>query len=104
MSMNSLVKRKCNSDKNCTDCGTKIKIGELYFGGSYKSLCIPCGEKEESITKEEVLGEKIIKNTSYVDKKCEFCGSDARGINDGHVTCPNPDCIDKAFGIHDKVE
>ncbi len=104
MSTNSLVRRKCNSNKSCTDCAVKIKIGEEYFGGSYKSLCIPCGEKEETLTKEEVLGEKPVKNTGYVGKKCEFCGDDSRGIIDGHVICPKPDCIDKAFGIHNEVK
>jgi len=98
------VKRKCNSDKSCTDCGIEIKIGEPYYGGSYKSLCVPCGEKEETLTKEEVLGEKLIRSDSYVGKQCEFCGDPARGNMDGKLVCPKPECIDKAFGIHNKVE
>ena len=100
--MSSLVKRKCNSDKSCTDCGAKIPLGELYYGGSYKSLCVPCGEKEESITVEDVVNPKP-KVDSYANKKCEFCGDAARGNMDGKLVCPKQDCIDKAFGLHSKV-
>ena len=102
--MSSLVKRKCNSDKNCTDCGVKIKIGEPYYGGSYKSLCITCGDKEESITKEEVVSGGKAKSDSYVGKICIFCGDPARGNMDGKLVCPKQECIDKAFGIHNEVK
>ncbi len=82
--MSSIVLRTCNSEKGCSRCENTIQIGEKYYSGPYKSLCLECHERE----KKEAVEPKISKDDSYVvSGNCQHCELPAVGILWGIKVC-----------------
>ena len=46
--MQQLVRRQCQSQKECSDCRKVIANGEFYYGNPNMTLCEPCKEKREN--------------------------------------------------------
>ncbi len=75
--MSSLVLRKCNSEKICSDCENTIKIGVSYYTGPNKSLCVACYAIEKTNAGET----KQLLNDSYiVTGNCSWCEHPAIGV------------------------
>lgn len=76
--MSSLVLRTCNSEKSCAECSEIIPIGEQYWSGPYKALCINC---YETIKRESASKMKDSENDSHiVTGNCQYCPNPAIGV------------------------
>lgn len=81
--MSSIVLRTCNSEKGCSKCEKMIQVGEKYYSGPYKSLCLECHELE----KKEAVDPKKVNDSYVVSGSCQHCDLPAVGILWGIKVC-----------------
>ena len=102
--MQKVVRRQCQSQKECNECSSEIPIGAYYYGNPNLCWCEQCKKKKEA---EQAAAELISdmddienqKHNSYsVKESCKYCGGDSMdSLVRGIPCCLKQECQDKAI-------
>lgn len=82
--MQKMSKRRCQSEKECSNCQVDITIGQYYYCNPNKSMCEVCKKKEDdlAVVREKIAKENIKKvgseNVDYTEK-CKYCDKQQQG-------------------------
>lgn len=98
--MQQLVRRQCQSEKECSECKREIGTGEFYYSNPNQSLCEDCKNKKEleEKSKKEVIAPIVDIEKPLGDDKvhdytklgsCKFCDKPAENTVRGIPCCFN---------------